>query len=69
MASNSESIWEDAGKYLLDVSKLLFAGMFISGIASGNFFNDADVTWIGLGSAVISGIIGFIVIYLSRREK
>lgn len=64
MAENSKSpskaLYEEVGKYLLDVSKLIFGGVILAGVMNLNV--DKLVLFIvGGTSVVLSAILGFVL--------
>lgn len=58
--TSQRALYEEAGKYLLDVSKLIFGGVILAGVV--NLEVDKIVLFIvGGASVVLSAILGFIL--------
>ena len=57
---------ENMGKLMLDLGKLVFAGMFIAGILQGEL-PKATIIFSGLGLAFIGFIFG--IIWTTKEEK
>lgn len=55
-----KALYEEAGKYLLDVSKLIFGGVILAGVMNLNV--DKIVLFIiGTLAVIVTAIIGFIL--------
>jgi len=52
---------EDVGKLLLDVGKLVFAGVFIGGLLRADFQNDILIL-VGIVMAIVLWILGILLI-------
>lgn len=58
--TSQRALYEEAGKYLLDVSKLIFGGVILAGVV--NLDVDKIVLFIvGGTSVVLSAILGFVL--------
>ena len=58
--TSRKALYEEAGKYLLDVSKLIFGGVILAGVMNLNV--DKLVLFIVGGiSVVLSAIVGFVL--------
>lgn len=58
--TSQRALYEEAGKYLLDVSKLIFGGVILAGVV--NLDVDKIVLFIvGGASVVLSAILGFVL--------
>lgn len=58
--SSKKALYEEAGKYLLDVSKLIFGGVILAGVMNLNV--DKLVLFIVGGiSVILSAIVGFVL--------
>ena len=57
---------ENMGKLLLDIGKLVFAGMFIAGILQGEL-PQATIIFSGLALAFITFIFG--ILWTTKEEK
>lgn len=55
-----KALYEEAGKYLLDVSKLIFGGVILAGVMNLNV--DKIVLFIiGTLAVIVTAVIGFIL--------
>lgn len=58
--ASKKALYEEAGKYLLDVSKLIFGGVILAGVMNLNV--DKLVLFIVGGiSVILSAIVGFVL--------
>lgn len=65
--TSRKALYEEAGKYLLDVSKLIFGGVILAGVMNLNV--DKLVLFIVGGiSVVLSAILGFVLFKKERSD-
>lgn len=65
--TSRKALYEEAGKYLLDVSKLIFGGVILAGVMNLNV--DKLVLFIVGGiSVVLSAIVGFVLFKKERSD-
>jgi hypothetical protein len=62
------TIWIQLGKYFLDLSKLVFASMFLGAIVSGGV--EPFMMFIfGIGATTLLALSGFILVASGKEEK
>ena len=62
-----QKLYQEASKYCLDVSKLIFGGIVISGIM-GLSIETASLIWIGLVAVVLTALLGLILFILGHKN-
>ncbi len=66
--TNRELALDELGKYLIDISKLVFGGIILAGIMR----LDINPIWLigaGMTAVFVSGIVGFALLLISNSKK
>ena len=63
-----EDIYVEAGKYFLDISKLIFGGLILSSIVCMDFDMEHLIVY-GFAASFIFALFGFTAIIMARSKK
>lgn len=67
--SRKNVIYGELGKFLIDVSKLVFGGVILAGIMEYDDINPAMLFGIGGIAMVLTFIVGIMYLVLAKKEE
>lgn len=68
MKLNKDKLYEEGGKFSLDVAKLIIGGVVLASIVKENF-NPLVLIGVGMGMVLVFVILGFFLISKSNKNK
>lgn len=66
--NRKEVMYEEVGKYCLDLSKLVFGGVILAGVMDLGF-DLIPLILVGLGFVFVFGAIGMFAMFMSNAKK
>ena len=60
---------KEIGKYLIDVSKLIFGGVVLAGVWKIEEFEQSKLLFFGLGASLVFAVSGFIFMAIALKKE